>query len=68
MFLRFPVAGRGIIPNVLIRRSHGVTDLSDTANYTIGSAALLLRKLPSPGPSGPRFLQHFLMANGSTPD
>lgn len=68
LFLLFPVAGGGIIPNVLIRRSHDVADLPDTANCTIGSAALLLRKFPSPGPSGPTFLQHFLVANGSTPD
>ena len=68
MFLLFPVAGGGIIPNVLIRRSHDVADLPDTANCTIGSAALPLRKFPSPGPSGPTFLQHFIVANGSTPD
>lgn len=67
LFLLFPVAGRGIVPNVLICRNHDATDLSDTANCTIGSAALLLRKFPSPGPSGPGFLQHFLVANGSTP-
>lgn len=35
LFLLFPVAGRGIIPNVLIRRNRSVADLSDTANCTI---------------------------------
>ena len=50
LFLLFPVAGRGTIPNVFILRSHDVADLSDTANCTTGSGALQLRKFPSPGP------------------